>query len=262
MLAIERLSRTYAAGPAGRHVLAVDDVSLTVGEGEFLCLLGPSGCGKSTLLNLLAGFVSPTHGTVRFAGEPVTGPGPERAVVFQDAALFPWLNARRNVEFGLRHLPRKERRGTAEAMLAQVGLADFAHAHPHELPGGMRQRVAIARALALKPKVLLMDEPFGALDANTREHLQDELLRLWEAYRITVVFVTHNVQEAAYLADRAVVMGPAPHSLRGWRTVGIPRPRDRDSQAVLELSQALRQDLQDIPCCVAPTPFSELHDRQ
>jgi NitT/TauT family transport system ATP-binding protein len=257
MLTLDHLSRTYAAGPGGRHVLAVDDVSLTVSEGEFLCLLGPSGCGKSTLLNLLAGFVSPTQGTVHFAGKPVTGPGPERAVVFQDAALFPWLNACQNIEFGLRRLPRQERRQQAEAMLAQVGLADFGHAHPHELSGGMRQRVSIARALALKPKVLLMDEPFGALDANTREHLQDELLRLWKTYRTTVVFVTHNVHEAAYLADRVVVMGPAPHSLRGWRSAGIPRPRDRDGQAVLELGHALRQDLQDIPCCIAPSPFEE-----
>jgi NitT/TauT family transport system ATP-binding protein len=247
MLVLDHLSRTFAAGPGGRQLLAVDDVSLTVAEGEFLCLLGPSGCGKSTLLNVLACF----------AGAPITEPGPERAVVFQDAALFPWLNARRNVEFGLRHVPREERQEQADAMLAQVGLADFGHAHPHELSGGMRQRVAIARALALRPRILLMDEPFGALDANTREHLQDELLRLWAEYRTTVVFVTHNVHEAAYLADRVAVMGPAPHSLRGWRTVEIPRPRDRESQAVLELSQALRQDLQAVPCCVAPAQSRE-----
>ena len=252
MLTLDHLTRTFTSAPSGREILAVDGVSLTVQEGEFLCLLGPSGCGKSTLLNLLAGFIPPSRGTVHFAGQPVIKPAPERAVVFQDAALFPWLTAAQNVEFGLRRLPRKERRQRALDMLGQVGLADFARAHPHELSGGMRQRVAIARALALKPKVLLMDEPFGALDANTREHVQDELLRLWERYQTTVVFVTHNVHEAAYLADRVAVMGPAPHSLRGWRQVEIPRPRDRDGQAVLELSQALREDLSQIPCCVAP----------
>lgn len=255
MLVLDDLSRSFASNADGRTVVAVEGVSLTVEPGEFLCLLGPSGCGKSTLLNLVAGFLAPTQGSVCFDGQPVTKPGPDRAVVFQDAALFPWLTARQNLEFGLRNLGygKTERRQRAEAMLEQVRLADFADAFPHELSGGMRQRVAIARALVLEPKVLLMDEPFGALDANTREHLQDELLRLWERYRPTVLFVTHNVHEAAYLGDRVAVMGPAPHSLRGWRTVGLPRPRDREGAAVRELSHALRDDLQQVPCCLAPT---------
>nr|WP_281417013.1 ABC transporter ATP-binding protein [Ancylobacter lacus] len=213
------------------------DVSLRIGRGEFVCLIGPSGCGKTTLLHLIAGFVRPTSGTVSFAGAPITGPGPERVVVFQDYALFAWMTARQNVEFGLRTrgVPRAERRRQALRALERVGLPHAADRYPHELSGGMRQRVAVARALVVEPEVLLMDEPFAAVDAMTRQTLQEDLLRLWQETGVSVVFVTHNVDEAAFLAQRVVVMGAHPGTLRTDLAIDAPHPRERGSARFAEL---------------------------
>ncbi|MBI2887606.1 MAG: ABC transporter ATP-binding protein, partial [Chloroflexi bacterium] len=208
------------------------------------CLVGPSGCGKTTLLNLVAGLEQPSQGEALLGGQPVRGPGPDRAMVFQEYALFPWLTVEQNVDFGLRHtgVPRLRRRELVAQYLDLVGLHDFSRARPHQLSGGMQQRVALARALALSPKVLLMDEPFAAVDAQTRNRMQAELLEVWSKERTTVVFVTHNVDEAVYLADRILVLTPRPGRLLNPLSVELPRPRRRTSpefnqvrEAVLEL---------------------------
>jgi ABC-type nitrate/sulfonate/bicarbonate transport system ATPase subunit len=251
MIQLHDVTKRYPQDSRNQEHTAVSEVSLRVSEGEFVCVLGPSGCGKSTLLNLVAGFLRPTVGDVLFDGRAVVGPGPERGVVFQDPTLFPWLTVQTNVEFGLaaRGLAPGDRHRAAAAALHLVGLDDFTQAYPHTLSGGMRQRVALARVLVLEPRALLMDEPFGALDANTRERLQDELLRLWQQRRRTVLFVTHNVEEAAYLADRVVVMGPAPRSLRGEVLVELPRPRARTNTALAQVRERLRGMLAEMPCC-------------
>jgi NitT/TauT family transport system ATP-binding protein len=211
---------------------ALVDINLQIKEGEFVCLLGPSGCGKSTLLKIIAGLIPATSGRISINGKPVSGPGPERAVVFQDYALFPWMTVRDNVEFGLeaRRLPLAERREVSKRLLKVVGLSDFAERFPHQLSGGMKQRVSIARALAVDPSLLLMDEPFGALDAQTRQLLQDELLRIWREYRKTVVFVTHSIEEAIYLSDRIVVMTARPGRVK--QIVMVPETRPRDMASV------------------------------
>jgi len=195
-----------------RDYTVLRDVSLTIQAGEFVCLVGPSGCGKSTLLDLMAGLDFPTDGTILVDGEPVRGPAASRSVVFQQYALMPWLSALQNVEFGLEAagVPRRGRRERAQAYLRLVGLSDFADRRPEQLSGGMKQRVAIARSLAVQPRVLLMDEPFGALDAQTREGLQNELLRLWHQSRQTIVFITHDIDEALYLGQRVAIMSRNP----------------------------------------------------
>jgi NitT/TauT family transport system ATP-binding protein len=205
----------------------LEDVSLRVEAGEFLCLVGPSGSGKSTVLGMLAGLVRPLRGRVLEGGREVRGPAPERTVVFQDAALFPWLSLRDNVEFPMRvrGLPRRERQARSEELLRLVHLWRSAAAFPHELSGGMRQRGAIARALAADPELLLMDEPFAALDTQTREILHGELERIWSVTRKTVVFVTHDVREAVRLGDRVVAMGTRPGRILADISVGLPRPR-------------------------------------
>ena len=214
MIALEQVTKRYAQAKGHTCHTALSGVDLRVNESEFVCVLGPSGCGKSTLLNLVAGFLRPTSGKVLFEGREVVGAGPERGVVFQDPTLFPWLTVRANVAFGLSvgGMDKSERVRRASAALHLVGLDGFAEAYPHALSGGMRQRVALARVLVLEPRALLMDEPFGALDANSRERLQDELLALWQRHRRTVLFVTHNVEEAAYLADRVVVTDDNPRT--------------------------------------------------
>ena len=212
----------------GRQIDALRGASLTVQKGEFLCLIGASGCGKSTLLRIVAGFEQASTGQALMWGKPITGPDPSRGMVFQDYGLFPWLTVRENIGFGpkSRGLPAKLVRETADRFIDMVGLGKFADAYPHQLSGGMKQRVSIARVLANDAEVLLMDEPFGALDAMTRERLQDELLELWERTKLTVLFVTHAIEEAVFLSDRVVVMSPGPGRIDQQIGVELPRPRD------------------------------------
>jgi ABC-type nitrate/sulfonate/bicarbonate transport system ATPase subunit len=230
LIQVERVSQIFATRD-GEPNWALWQVSLAIAAGEFVCLIGPSGCGKTTLLHLIAGFIAPSEGEVRFRGEQVAKPGPDRGVVFQEYALFAWMTARQNVEFGLRmrRIPKAERRQRAREALARVGLDRAADRYPHELSGGMRQRVAVARALVNEPKVLLMDEPFAAVDAITRASLQEELLRLWQETGVSVVFVTHNIDEAAFLAERVVVMSPHPGSVKREMEISLPYPRQRGS---------------------------------
>jgi NitT/TauT family transport system ATP-binding protein len=224
---IEHLRISYET-QSGRLV-AMDDVSFNIERGEILCIVGPSGCGKSSLLNALSGFIAPTDGRIEVDASEAGLAALRRGVVFQEYALFPWRTARRNVEFGLevRGLPRVRRREVAQRALDQVGLAEFADYYPHHLSGGMRQRVAVARALAFDPDLLLMDEPFAALDEEMREELQGLVVKLWRETGKTFVYVTHSVQEAVFLADRVIVLTRNPSRVRGEITVELPRPRDR-----------------------------------
>jgi len=233
--------------PAGR-VTGVEAASFAIEPSEFLCLVGPSGCGKSTLLNIIAGFMAPTSGEIRIGGKVVTGQGLDRGVVFQDfAQLFPWRTALLNVAFGLemKGVPKKEREQAALEQLKLVKLEKFAHAYPHHLSGGMQQRVAIARALAYNPAVLLMDEPFAALDALTRDDMQRLLADVWRETRKTVVYVTHNVAEAVFLADRVVVMTPHPGTVKTEVSIRLARPRDPLSVEFLDYQKELLRHLGD-----------------
>jgi ABC-type nitrate/sulfonate/bicarbonate transport system ATPase subunit len=230
--------------PAGQ-VPGVQAASFNIEQSEFLCLVGPSGCGKSTLLNIIAGFLAPTGGEIRIGGKQVTGHGMDRGIVFQDfAQLFPWRTALGNVAFGLemKGVEKVERERIALRQLALVKLEKFAQSYPHHLSGGMQQRVAIARALAYNPAVLLMDEPFAALDALTRDDMQRLLADVWQTTRKTVIYVTHNVAEAVYLADRVIVMTPHPGTVKTEIRIDLPRPRDPLSVEFLEYQkQILRQ---------------------
>ncbi len=229
-LAIEDVSKTFQTA-AGKF-LALDRVSLQVNEAEFVCLVGPSGCGKTTLLNIIAGLEKPDSGTVLADGKPVTSPGRDRLVMFQEPALFPWLDVFGNVLFGLKlkpNLTNKDRRDVAKYYLELVGLTRFEHANIHELSGGMKQRVALARSLSPNPRVLLMDEPFTALDALTREQLYGDLQRIWKERKKTIVFVTHNVREAACLGDRVLLFSPNPGRIHDEFHVDLARPRDINS---------------------------------
>lgn len=244
-LVVDGVSKAFTSR-SGR-VQALENVSLEVGEGEFVCLVGPSGCGKSTLLNLIAGLDMPDSGSVLADGKPVTGTGRERMVMFQEHALFPWLDVMGNLMFSLKLKPGLtdgERREVAEFYLKLVGLERFAHANIHELSGGMKQRVALARALAPNPRVLLMDEPFAALDAMTREQLYTDMQTIWAARRKTIVFVTHNVREAACLGDRVLLFSAHPGRIREEFKVTLPRPRDISSvelaQKATEITRALK----------------------
>jgi NitT/TauT family transport system ATP-binding protein len=231
--------------PSGR-VPAVEDVSFGIETSEFLCIVGPSGCGKSSLLNIIAGFLTPTRGEIRIGGRPVTGHGLDRGVVFQDfAQLFPWRTALGNVTFGLemKGVGRAEREEIARKQLALVKLEKFAQSYPHHLSGGMQQRVAIARALAYNPSVLLMDEPFAALDALTRDEMQRLLADVWRETRKTVVYVTHNVAEAVYLADRVLVMTPHPGKVKADVRIDLARPRNPLSVEFLEHQKMLLHHL-------------------
>ncbi len=227
-ITIQGIRKSYLL-PNGRQMVAINDVNLSIKDREFVCLLGPSGCGKSTLLKLIAGLEQPSSGWVEIDGQQVTAPGNDRAIVFQDYALFPWRTVVENVQFGLdlRNMPAKEARKKALAYLALVNLSDFAGVYPHQLSGGMRQRVAIARALVLEPKILLMDEPFGALDAFTRMQLQLELTGICQENSPTVVFVTHDIDEAIYLGDKIVIMTPNPGKVNSVVTVQLAKPRSR-----------------------------------
>lgn len=215
-LSLRHVSKRFRTG--GRTVHALDDVSLEIGEGEFVCLVGPSGCGKSTLLNIIAGLEKADDGQVLTAGVPITAPGRDRMVMFQEAALFPWLDVLDNVLFGLKLKPgltRAERVEVAQFYLKLVGLENFTKAYIHELSGGMKQRVALARSLAPNPRVLLMDEPFAALDALTRRRMQDELMQLWEETKFTVLFVTHSIPEAVRIGNRILLLSPHPGQVKG-----------------------------------------------
>ncbi|MES2261517.1 MAG: ABC transporter ATP-binding protein [Pseudomonadota bacterium] len=211
-----------------REVIALKDIHLEIPQGQFVCLLGPSGCGKSTLLNAIAGFSLPSSGEITADGKLVTGPGPERGMVFQEYALFPWMTVEKNIAFGLeiKGTPQAEIERTVSQLLAMLSLSDFKNRYPKDLSGGMRQRVAIARVLALDSPIMLMDEPFGALDALTRRNLQDELLRIWAELKKTIIFVTHSIEEAIYLADRIVVMTYRPGTVKRDMLVELPRLRD------------------------------------
>ncbi|GGJ35088.1 ABC transporter ATP-binding protein [Neoroseomonas lacus] len=212
----------------GQKIEALRGADLVVRKGELVCLIGASGCGKSTLLRIVAGFEKPTSGQALMWDKPITGPAPDRGMVFQDYGLFPWLTVRQNIGFGpsSRGLPKAEVRDTVERFVTMVGLTRFADAYPHQLSGGMKQRVAIARVLANDAEMVLMDEPFGALDAMTRERLQDELLEIWQRTKLTVLFVTHSIEEAIFLADRVVVMEPGPGRIASEHRIDLPRPRD------------------------------------
>jgi NitT/TauT family transport system ATP-binding protein len=239
---IELRNITLEYNSGDNPVLALRDISFSVEPSEFLCVVGQSGCGKTTMLNIAAGFLEPTRGTILIGGKAVTGKGLDRGVVFQDfAQLFPWRTAQRNVEFGLemKGLPKTEREETALRFLRLVNLEKFARSYPHELSGGMQQRVAIARALAYNPAVLLMDEPFAALDALTREEMQRFLVDIWKETKKTVIYVTHNVAEAVYLADRVIVFSPHPGTVKAQVKITLPRPRDTLSVEFLEYQKEI-----------------------
>ncbi|HEX2709430.1 MAG TPA: ABC transporter ATP-binding protein [Candidatus Deferrimicrobium sp.] len=238
---IRNVGKVFRAN--GKEVEALRDITVDIPNGQFACLLGPSGCGKSTLLNAVAGFSLPTSGSVEVDGRPVEGPGPDRGMVFQEYALFPWMTVEQNVAFGLeiRKSPAAEVREKVSSLLAMLNLSEFRDRYPKDLSGGMRQRVAIARVLALDSRILLMDEPFGALDALTRHNLQDELLRIWEAFRKTVLFVTHSIEESIFLADRILVMTYRPGTIKRDIVVTLPRPRDPGDPGFSELKRELTQ---------------------
>jgi len=237
------LGKIYAskAGP----VEALRGIDLTAAEGEFVCLLGLSGCGKSTLLQMIAGLEAPTTGTIRVDGLELDGPSDKTSVVFQDHGLFPWMTVQHNVEFNMkaRNVPPDARAERAAELLTMMRLSDFATRYPHELSGGMRQRVGIARALTTRPRALLMDEPFGSLDAQTRGRLQEELLQIWEQQRTTVLFVTHSIDEAVFLADRIAVFSPQPGRITATVPVELPRPRDPETSPFIALAKELRRML-------------------
>jgi NitT/TauT family transport system ATP-binding protein len=241
-IAITDVSKVYKG--QNKETVALSSMTLNIFESEFICCVGPSGCGKTTLLNLIAGLQMPTTGAVKVDGIEVKGPGKDRGVVFQQYALFPWLTVKKNVQFGLElaGMSGKQLEETALKYIELVGLGDFGNAYPKELSGGMKQRVAIARAFAMNPKVLLLDEPFGALDAQTRAQLQENLLRTWEAERKTCFFITHDVEEAVLLANRIVVMSARPGRVKEIIDVGIPYPRNQETKLTPEFNK-VKNDL-------------------
>jgi NitT/TauT family transport system ATP-binding protein len=242
MITLDQVGKQFTSRRGTHHALS--DVSLTIEEGSFVCLLGPSGCGKSTLLNLIAGLDQADTGRVMLDGKVIDGPGPERSVMFQDSALFPWLTARKNVDFGLELAgitDKHERAARTETFLKKVHLWRFRDAYVHELSGGMRQRVALARALAPDPRVLLMDEPFAALDAQTRDVLHVELTEIWRATKKTVVFVTHNVREAVRLGDRVVLMATRPGRVKLDETISLARPRVTESEVAYYVGRIMKE---------------------
>lgn len=252
-LIVESVSKRFTSSRA--VVQALDNVSLTVAEGKFVCLMGPSGCGKSTLLDIIAGLTKPDSGRVLADSKIVEGPGRQRLMMFQEPALFPWLDAFGNVMFGLKLRPdltNRERKKIADYYLELVGLGKFKHAHVHELSGGMKQRVALARALAPDPQVLLMDEPFGALDAITREQFYDDIQRIWMESRKTIIFVTHNVREAVCLGDRIVLMSPSPGRIVQVFGIPLPRPRDINSPELADYASRIAAALRGAQKRAAP----------
>jgi ABC-type nitrate/sulfonate/bicarbonate transport system ATPase subunit len=246
-LAVNGLSKTYGEQGAPDSVVALRDVTFEVPNNQFCSILGHSGCGKTTLLNIAGGFEAPTAGGVMLDDELIRGPGWQNTVIFQDYALFPWMSVSQNISFGLemKLLPRHKRDDITQHYIRLVGLAGFENKLPHQLSGGMRQRVAIARALAVQPNLLLMDEPFAALDAQNRSFMQDELVRIWQREPKTVVLVTHSIDEAIKLSDCIAVMTRRPGRVKAFLKVDIPRPRDEDDSAYLALRRKLRDLIHD-----------------
>jgi ABC-type nitrate/sulfonate/bicarbonate transport system ATPase subunit len=246
LLLVDDLTVRFSSRGAD-EIVAIQNLTLSVGHAEFVTVVGPSGCGKSTLLGVIDGLVDAQGGRVLLRGRQVSGPGPDRAMVFQDSALFPWRTVQSNVEFGLqmRGERAEKRREVARRYLQMVGLTRFARHYPHQLSGGMRQRVGIARALAVNPEILLMDEPFGALDAQTRELMGGELLRIWDQERKMVIFVTHSIEEAIYLGDRVIVLTARPARLKKDLPIDLPRPRDQHIRTSPEFTR-YRQIIWDL----------------
>jgi NitT/TauT family transport system ATP-binding protein len=240
-LQIRRMSIAFERD--GKTIPVLENINLEIRNGEFICLVGPSGCGKSTLLNVMAGFLSPTEGVVEIDGEAVRGPDPRRILVFQDHGVFPWLTVEGNIEFGLSAYSGAELKERVTHYVQMVRLQGFEHSYPPDLSGGMKQRLQVARALAMNPDVLYLDEPFGALDAITRVMMRNELLRIWQAERRTVIFVTHDVDEAVQLADRVVVLSSRPAKIQDVHTVDIPHPRNISSSRYLEHRDDLLQKI-------------------
>jgi ABC-type nitrate/sulfonate/bicarbonate transport system ATPase subunit len=240
-LSVEHVDMVFSRD--GNSTPVLNDVNLDVGKGEFVCIVGPSGCGKSTLLSSMAGFLSPTAGEIKIDGQIVSGPDPRRIFVFQERGVFPWLTVEGNIEFGLFKQSRQERERRVAHYISMVGLGGFEKAYPAELSGGMKQRLEVARALAVNPDMLLLDEPFGALDSITRLTMRGELLRIWEAERNTVIFVTHDIDEAVQLADRVAVMSDRPAKIQQIVTIDIPHPRDISSPRYLELRNGILEQL-------------------
>ena len=243
LLEIVGVSKRFIA--EGKEMEALKEVSLSIDEREFVCFIGPSGCGKTTLLRIVAGLEEPSSGSVSLDGQTITGPGPERGMVFQEYSLFPWRTVIENVGFGLelKGMGRPSREALSRQYIEMVGLERFEQRYPHELSGGMKQRVAIARALVNEPRAILMDEPFGALDAQTRNTMQTELLRIWSDKRKTVLFVTHSVDEAIYLADTIIIMSARPGRIKDRIEINLPRPRGRTSPEVNGIRDRILQDL-------------------
>jgi NitT/TauT family transport system ATP-binding protein len=243
LLEVKGVFKLFSAN--GNQMEALQNISLDIEENEFICFIGPSGCGKTTLLRIIAGLEEPSSGEILLEGRPIKGPGPERGMVFQEYSLFPWRKVLDNVAFGLelKGISEEERYKKARQYLKMVELERFEERYPHELSGGMKQRVAIARALVNDPKALLMDEPFGALDAQTRNIMQSELLRIWEEEKKTIIFVTHSVDEAIYLADRIVIMSARPGKIKDVIKIDLPRPRSRTSQDVNVIRDRILCDL-------------------
>jgi len=233
-VSIRNVSMRFAGKKNGDSIRVLENIDAEVAHGEFVCIVGPSGCGKSTLLNIVAGFLKATSGDVLVEGEPVIAPDPRRIFVFQENGVFPWLNVRENVGFGLRKQTRAQRDQTIARYIDMVSLAGFENAYPHELSGGMRQRVEIARALAANPDIIYMDEPFGALDFLTRLKMRADLVRIWQSEKKTILFVTHDIEEAVQLADRVLVMSNRPATIQEVVDVDLPRPRHLDSPGYLE----------------------------
>ncbi|MDB5500814.1 MAG: nitrate transporter ATP-binding protein [Tardiphaga sp.] len=257
MIHIDHVSQRFQTSGRQSH-LALSDINLTIEDGAFVSILGPSGCGKSTLLYIVGGFVQPSDGAAKVKGKVITGPGPDRGPVFQEFALFPWKNVLGNVMYGLRQQGVKKTDAEAKSrkLLEMVGLKGYENFYPKELSGGMKQRVAIARTLAYNPAVLLMDEPFGALDAHTRTRLQNDLLTIWERDRKTVLFVTHSVEEAVFLSDKVVVMTRSPGSIKVVVDIDLPRPRKR---AELLLDPRYQKYVVDIEKLIDDTGEDEIH---
>ena len=236
-LRLDHVGKLFASD--GKTVSVLDDLNLDVAEGEFICLIGPSGCGKSTLLNLVGGFLAPSTGAILIDGEPVLGPDPRRILVFQERGVFPWLTVEGNIGFGLGKLTPFERRQRIAHYVQLVQLSGFEHSYPSDLSGGMQQRLQVARALAVDPDILYLDEPFGALDSVTRLVMRQELLRIWQAERRTIIFVTHDIDEAVQLADRVVVLSSRPAKIQEVVTIDLPRPRNISAPRYLELRDKL-----------------------